>query len=66
MEQKVVMEARLLRASELATVLGVSKSQAYCLMNSGAIPGVVRIGASIRIDRLALGRWLDAQAKAQS
>lgn len=52
----------LLRDREVAELLGISKSKAYLLMTSGALPGVVRIGRCIRLSRESLERWIHEQA----
>ncbi len=52
----------LLRDYEVAAILNVSKSTAYALMAGGTLPGVVRIGRSIRLSREALERWVREQA----
>ncbi len=59
------MTPRLLRAGEVATYLGVSRSQVYALMAGGVLP-VVKIRGSVRVDREALDRWLDQQREGGS
>jgi excisionase family DNA binding protein len=48
----------LLRWSDVASVLGVSRSQAFALMRR--MPHV-RIGRSIRVERVDFEAWLDGQ-----
>ncbi len=48
----------LLRVSEAARALSVSRSRMYELINASAIPGVVRLGSSIRIRRADLERFV--------
>jgi len=47
----------LLKANEVATLLGISRSQAYMLMAKGGLP-VVRIGRSVRVPQAALAAWI--------
>lgn len=47
----------LLRADEVAVVLGVGRSKAYELMASGELP-VIRIGRLVRVPRHALDQWI--------
>jgi excisionase family DNA binding protein len=51
------MEA-LLKATEVAELLGCSKSKAYELMASGDIP-VVKIGTSVRVKQDDLANWIE-------
>ena len=47
----------LLRAEQVAKVLGVCRSRAYGLMASGELP-VIRIGTSVRVPADALQEWI--------
>ena len=49
---------RLLKAGEVADVLGVRPWRAYELMRSGDLP-VVRIGKSVRVSVTALKEWIE-------
>ena len=55
------MDQMLLRATDLAAALGISRSMAYQLMNSNSLPGIVRLGRSLRISKRALDEWIDRQ-----
>jgi excisionase family DNA binding protein len=48
----------LLRVSEVARLLSISRSRAYELVASGTIPGVVRLGNSIRVRKADLEAWV--------
>lgn len=48
----------LLRAHEVAERLGVSPNRAYALMASGDLPGVVRLGRSVRLPSDALDQFI--------
>lgn len=50
-------EPIMLRPSEVATLLAISRSEVYRLIDRGEIPSV-RIGRSRRVPR----RWVEAQA----
>jgi excisionase family DNA binding protein len=47
----------LLRPSEAAEALGISRSRAYELIASGGLPSV-RVGGSVRVPVAALERWI--------
>ena len=47
----------MLRPSEVAAMLALSRSEVYRLIDRGAIPSV-RIGRSVRVPR----RWVEQQA----
>ena len=55
------METLLLRASEVAAALGVSRATAYEMMASGTLP-TVRIGRAVRVPRIGLEDWVRRQA----
>jgi excisionase family DNA binding protein len=48
----------LLRAAEVAAVLGVGRSTVYELIVRGELPAV-RIGRLVRVPAPALERWID-------
>ena len=50
-------EVLLLRAEEVARVLGLSRSKIYQMMSVGALP-VVRVGRAVRVPRQALRDWI--------
>ena len=54
----------LLRISEVARELGISRSQTYLLTKSGAIPSI-QIKRSVRVASAALLEWIAAQSIAQ-
>ncbi len=51
----------LLRVEEVAKLLRINRKSAYAAVEAGAIPGVVRIGRSIRVSRDAVLDWLRGQ-----
>lgn len=55
----------LLRPTEAADAMGVSRSKAYVLISSGAIPSI-RIGGSVRVPIDALKAWIAAQTQEQA
>lgn len=57
------MEKLLLRPTEVAELLGIGRTRAYELLSTGALPGVIRIGRSLRVSTEALRRWIAAQAQ---
>ncbi len=63
MEKMEVTDERpiLLRPAEAARLLGVSRSKLYGLLARGEVPGIVKIGASTRISRVVMERWIADQ-----
>lgn len=55
------MDKLLLRASETAEALGVSRSKVYELIAKEIIPSI-RIGKSVRVPVDALRQWLTSQS----
>lgn len=53
---------QLLRASDVAQILKISRSHAYTLMRSGQIQ-VVYLGKSVRVDQRDLERFIVAQKR---
>ncbi|HUK33224.1 MAG TPA: helix-turn-helix domain-containing protein [Vicinamibacterales bacterium] len=47
----------LLRAPEVAHLLGLSRAQIYAMMSGGALP-TIRIGRAIRVPKHALADWI--------
>ena len=51
------MEPLLLRAAEVAKLLGLGRSKVFAMLAAGELP-VVRIGRSVRVPRAALEHWI--------
>lgn len=51
-------EPLLLRPTEVAEMLGISRTKAYELIEGGVLP-VIRIGRSVRVPRQGLLAWID-------
>ncbi len=52
------MSERLLTAVDVAERLGVSRNRGYALLSSGMVPGVVRIGRTVRLPQGALDEFI--------
>lgn len=52
----------LVRAEEVAIVLGVGRSKVFEMLRAGELP-VVRLGRSVRIPRRALDRWIEQRTE---
>lgn len=52
----------LLTVVETAVLLNIPTSTAYLLIERGVLPGVIRVGRSIRISRGSLDAWIREQA----
>lgn len=51
------MEPLLLKAADVAQLLGLGRSKVFAMLASGELP-VVRMGRSVRVPRGALQRWI--------
>jgi excisionase family DNA binding protein len=51
------LEPLLLRAGEVAKLLGLGRSKVFAMLAIGELP-VIRIGRSVRVPRAALERWI--------
>ena len=47
----IVDEPRFLTVPETARLLRINRGRAYEMANNGTLPGVVRLGRTIRVDR---------------
>lgn len=54
------LEPLLLKAPDVANLLGLGRSKVFAMVAAGGLP-VVRIGRSVRIPRQALERWIRDQ-----
>lgn len=65
---KFALEAELaplmLRAEEAARLSGLGRSKFLELVYAGEVPGVVRFGRALRINRRMLEQWLDQRSAA--
>ena len=57
------MEPELLRAEEVARVLGVGRSKVFEMFRAGELP-LIRLGRSVRVPRRALAAWIEAHTVA--
>ena len=53
--------ADVLTVEEASAILRVSRFTLYAEIKRGHIPGVVRIGRTIRLSRSALAAWFEAK-----
>jgi excisionase family DNA binding protein len=51
------MEPLLLKAGDVAKLLGLGRSKVFAMLAVGELP-VIRIGRSVRVPRAALERWV--------
>ena len=56
-------DAAVIRVEDLAARLDIGRRAAYEAVARGDVPGVIRIGRSIRISRVAVDRWLAGEPK---
>ena len=52
----------LLKIEEAAKQCRISRSKAYAMAKAGTLPGVVRLGGSVRVSERALTDWIARQA----
>ena len=55
----------LITVPEAAQRLGIGRTRAWEMTQRGEMPGVVRIGRSVRVSVAALRAWIDAQTREQ-
>jgi excisionase family DNA binding protein len=55
-------EVILLRAVQVARLLGLSRAQIYAMMSDGTLP-IIRIGRAVRVPKHALATWIRANTK---
>jgi excisionase family DNA binding protein len=53
----------LLKVEEAAELLRCGRSKAYAMAADGSMPGLVRVGGSVRVSRRHLLAWIDKQAE---
>lgn len=58
------MQKLLLRQEEVSELLGICRAKAYRMMQTGELPGVVKIGRSVRVNARALKEWIEEQTEA--
>lgn len=52
-------ERLLIRVAAAARLLSISRSTAYSLARDGRLPGLVRLGGSLRVSRTGLEDWIE-------
>jgi excisionase family DNA binding protein len=52
----------LLKMEEAARQCRISRSKAYAMARAGTLPGVVRLGGSLRVSERALTEWIAREA----
>jgi excisionase family DNA binding protein len=57
-------EKLLLRLGEAAVILSLSRAKTYQMAKDGQIPGVIRMGKSVRVSAAALQAWVKELAEA--
>lgn len=60
-----VVESELLTVEEAAKLLRIGRSRAYAMAASGEMPGLIRVGRSLRVVRRRLLAWIEDQAGPQ-
>jgi excisionase family DNA binding protein len=57
----VDVEPELLSIEEAGRILRIGRSTAYDMAASGTMPGLIRLGRSLRVSRRRLLEWIDDQ-----
>lgn len=55
-------EPELISIPDCARLLSIGRSRAYQLAASGDLPGVMRLGRSLRVHKRRLREWLESQS----
>ena len=50
-KDETVEQPRFLTVPEAARLLRINRGRAYTMANDGTLPGVIRLGRTIRVDR---------------
>lgn len=58
--QSVNPNKQVLDARDLAALLGESRDMVYKRLRRGSIPGILRLGRSVRVSRPVFERWLES------
>ena len=64
MEATKSTEKLLLKIDEAADLLSMGRAKAYQMAQTGEMPGVVRMGRSVRVSAQALREWVRSQTPA--
>lgn len=59
--KEVATVSEWMTLKEMQKLLNIGATKAYELVSSGTIPGVIKIGRAIRINRRELDDWLKQQ-----
>jgi excisionase family DNA binding protein len=60
MDQRSESLPELMSITECAHELRIARSRAYAMAAAGELPGVIRIGRSVRVSRRRLEAWIDS------
>ena len=60
------MEKLLLRMNEAAEMLAISRTKCYELAEAGQLPGLIRLGKSLRVSLKALEEHIEREAAGAS
>lgn len=52
----------MLKVPEAGALMGIGKSKAYQMAQRGEMPGLVRMGGSLRVHKKVLEDWIDKAA----
>lgn len=58
-------ESAVMTVSELVKTLSIGRRAVYEAIARGDVPGVIRLGKSIRISRAAVTHWLEGEPKGE-
>lgn len=59
------MDRLLLKPEEVCEVLGIGRTRVYSMLATGELPGVIRLGRSVRISATCLRRWVEEQTTSE-
>jgi excisionase family DNA binding protein len=61
MTQLLDEEPLLVSIEAAGRMLGIGRTRAYEMASAGTLPGVIRIGRSVKVSRKALVGWVDSR-----
>jgi excisionase family DNA binding protein len=62
MQHEMVQEKLLLKVEEAGRMLSLGRAKAYQMAQNGEMPGIVRMGRSVRVSAAVLRKWVDQQS----
>ena len=65
-QEEAAPKARVMEVDELAKLVGLSPKTIYAAIKAGEIPGVLRVGRTLRLSRHKIEAWLAGEVRVPS